>query len=64
MMAQEKRRSKDRLTVSLALGQREALDAIADRNNTTLAFVVRYAIAKFVEENRNRQLTLEFPEER
>jgi hypothetical protein len=63
MFSEEKRPSQDRLTVSLAPGQREALTAIARHNNTTLAFVVRYAIAKFVEASRDRQLQLEFPED-
>lgn len=63
MTEQRQCRTADRLTVSLAPGQREALTAIAERNNTTLAFVVRYAIARFVEENRDRQLRLQFPRE-
>ena len=61
MAGEDKRCSQDRLTVSLAPGQREALAAIARHNNTTLAFVVRYAIGRFIEENRDQQLRLEFP---
>ena len=55
-------RRYDRLTVTLAPGQREALQIIADHNNTTLAFVVRYALTRFVREAQSRQLRLEFPE--
>ncbi len=48
-----------RLTISLGLGQREALEAIADRNHTTLAFLVRYALDRFIEEHRQKQLRLD-----
>ena len=51
-----------RLTVSLGPGQREALEAIAERNNATLAFVVRYAITEFVENEHGRRVRLSFPE--
>ena len=48
-----------RLTITLGQGQREALEAIADRNRTTLAFVVRYALDRFIDEQRQKQLRLE-----
>ena len=48
-----------RLTITLGEGQREALVAIADRNHTTLAFIVRYALDRLIEEQRKRQLRLE-----
>jgi len=48
-----------RLTITLGEGQREALMAIADRNHTTLAFIVRYALERFIEEQRQKQLRLE-----
>ena len=53
--------SDDRLTVTLATGQRRALEVIARHNNTTLAFVVRYALAEFVKRNKKRKVTLSFP---
>lgn len=53
--------SNDRLTVSLASGQREALEKIAKRNHTTLAFVVRYALTECIERHVGGQLTLAFP---
>jgi hypothetical protein len=47
--------SSDRLTVSLARGQRAALDQIARRNNAALGFVVRYALSRFIETSRRDQ---------
>ena len=52
-----------RLTVSLAPGHRKALEAIAERNNTTLAFVVRYALTEFISDSQGKQLALRFPPE-
>lgn len=51
----------DRVTVTLAPGQRAVLEQIAERNETTLAFVVRYALKQFIQESESRQLKLEFP---
>jgi len=48
-----------RLTITLGQGQREALDVIADRNHTNLAFLVRYSLDRFIEEQRQKQLRLE-----
>jgi len=53
---------KSRLTVTLAPGQREVLEKIAAHNGTTYAHVVRYAIKKFISENRSGQLDLDFPD--
>jgi predicted transcriptional regulator len=47
--------------VSLSPDQRRILEAIAKRNHTSLAFVVRYALEKFVSENQDKQLNLVFP---
>lgn len=54
--------SEDRLTVSLAPGQRQALEAVAGRNGVKLAFVVRWALGEFIKQNRDQQLRLQFPE--
>jgi len=48
-----------RLTITLGEGQREALMTIVERNHTTLAFIVRYALDRFIEEQRQKQLRLE-----
>jgi hypothetical protein len=48
-----------RLTITLGQGQREDLQAIADRNRTKLAFIVRYALDRFIEEQRQKQLRLD-----
>ncbi len=55
---------KARLTVTLAPGQRSALEAIAEHNETTLAFVVRYALRRFIDEHGQGRLPLEFPNDR
>lgn len=54
---------KTRLTVTLGRGQRAALEAVATQNGTTLAFVVRYALSRFIEEHREDRLSLRFPSE-
>ena len=48
-----------RLTITLGQGQREALQAIADRNHTNLAFLVRYALDRFIEEHRQKRFRLD-----
>lgn len=48
-----------RLTITLGQGQREALEAIAKRNRTTRAFIIRYALDCFIEERRQRQFRLD-----
>ena len=52
----------DRLTISLAPGQRDDLERIADRNHTSLAFVVRYALTQLTQKHSERQLPLDLPE--
>lgn len=52
-----------RLTVTLGEGQRSALESIAWQNGTTLAFVVRYALRRFIDEHGEDRLTLRFPSE-
>ena len=52
-----------RVTVTLAPGQREILSAIATRNSATLAFVIRQAVTKYIEDSRDRQIKLQFPKE-
>jgi hypothetical protein len=52
---------RDRLTITLHEGQRDALEAIAARNRASMAFVVRYALDRFIEENRDEQLKLFHP---
>jgi hypothetical protein len=51
----------NRITVTLAPHQRDALELIAKENETTLAFVVRYALKRFIEDQAQGQLRLEFP---
>jgi hypothetical protein len=51
----------DRITVTLANGQRKILERIASENGTTLAFVVRYALKQFIKRSETGQLKLEFP---
>ncbi|HWR35881.1 MAG TPA: hypothetical protein VN622_08450 [Clostridia bacterium] len=51
----------DRLTVTLAPGQRQVLERIAELNSMKLAQVVRIAIATFVEDHRDKQIPLRFP---
>jgi hypothetical protein len=53
-----------RLTVTLTLEQRRVLEAIARQNHATLAFVVRYALAEFIDRHQGGQLTLSFPKPR
>ena len=52
-----------RLTVTLGKGQRAVLEAIATQNGTTLAFVVRYALRRFIEEHGEDRLMLRYPNE-
>jgi hypothetical protein len=47
-----------RLTVTLGRGQKETLQAIADRNNTTLSFLIRHALDRFIVEHQQEQLRL------
>lgn len=52
--------SSDRISISLAHGQREALEDIAARNSATISFVVRYALNEFLEKYEGKQLSLIF----
>jgi hypothetical protein len=64
MKRKSKRRIASRLTISLGKGQRELLQEIAEKNHTSLAYVLRYALEKFAAENKDARLPLEFPSER
>ncbi len=48
----------DRITISLAPGQREFLEEIAQNNKATLPFVVRYALNEFFDKYKGIQLPL------
>ena len=50
-----------RLTISLGPGQREQLETIAHINHTSIAFVIRYALERFIAETKDKQLRLNFP---
>ena len=60
MATNEKSMSSDRISISLAHGQREALEEIAVRNNATMSFIVRYALNEFLERHEGKQLPLSF----
>jgi len=62
MIISQSSEKTDRLTISLAPGQRDDLERIADRNHTSLAFVVRYALTHLIRQYSERQLPLDFPE--
>lgn len=64
MKQKKKRRASDRLTISLGEGQRELLETIADKNQRSLAYILRYALEKFAVDNKDKQLPLEFPSDR
>ena len=61
MLSDDAAGNQARLTITLGAGQRAALEEIASRNDATLAFVVRYALRRFIEESGQRRLPLEFP---
>lgn len=61
MLSEDSTANQARLTITLGPGQREALEEIASRNDATLAFVVRYALRRFIEESGQGRLPLEFP---
>jgi predicted DNA-binding protein len=61
MKKQKAQPDSDRVTVTLAPGQREVLERLAKANGTTLAFIVRYAIKHFIQESEGGQMRLEFP---
>ena len=62
-MAQRKAKSSNgtgRLTVTLAPGQREMLEAIARENQASLAFVTRRMLSDFIDAHRVGRLRLSF----
>jgi hypothetical protein len=61
-MARKKHKNLDaeRLTVTLREGQRRLLQSFADRNHVSVAFVIRYALDRFVAEHANKQLPFDF----
>lgn len=61
MLSDDSTGNQARLTITLGPGQRAALEEIASRNDATLAFVVRYALRRFIEESGQGRLLLEFP---
>lgn len=48
-----------RLTITLGQGQREALQDIAGRNRAKLAFIVRYALDRFIEKHSQKRSRLD-----
>jgi hypothetical protein len=50
----------DRLTITLREGQRHLLQVFADSNHVSVAFVVRYALDRFVAEHASKQLPFDF----
>ncbi len=58
-----KRAARERLSVTLTAAQRRALQAIANRNHTSVAYVIRYALDGFIKGAKDKRLTLRLPEE-
>jgi len=56
----QRRVSDERLTVSLAPGQRQTLDGIAEQNGVALSYVVRRAITEFLAKSNDGQMSLPF----
>jgi len=48
----------DRITISLAPGQRATLEEIAENNSATISFIVRYALNEFLDKYKSKQLPL------
>jgi len=59
-MEKTKKGQTDRITISLAPGQRDALETMAEQNCATLSYVVRYAINEFLDKQKDKQLPLTF----
>ncbi|MBI1953419.1 MAG: hypothetical protein HYS41_04770 [Candidatus Omnitrophica bacterium] len=65
LMAERKAKNQDgadRLTVTLAPGQRKMLETIARENHVSLAFVARRMLSDFIHAHRNKRLRLSFAE--
>ena len=61
-MTKERQPSEsDRVTVTLAVGQRDALERIAKLNGTKLAFLVRLAVKQLIQKSEAGELKLEVP---
>ena len=58
MTEKRKKASTDRITISLAPGQRVTLEKIAKKNNATISFVVRFALNEFIDKHEGKQLPL------
>jgi len=56
-----KRKTNERLTISLGDGQRQELETIAHTNHSSLAFVIRHALNHFIIEHKDKQLRLNIP---
>jgi len=54
----QKSLGSDRLTITLAPGQRESLMVIADNYGVGLAYLVRQALGRFIDEVSDSQLNL------
>jgi hypothetical protein len=59
----KRRVGRVRLSVTLTAAQRKAMQAIADRNHTSIAYVIRYALDGFIKGAKDKRLTLHLPEE-
>jgi len=59
--SKRKKLANARLTISLGKTQRQELEAIAQTNHSSLAFVIRHALNHFIVENKDKQLRLNFP---
>ena len=58
-MKNELKEKTPRITVTLGQGQRESIQAIAERNHTTPTFLVRYAVDRLIDDLRQKQLRLD-----
>jgi uncharacterized protein YdbL (DUF1318 family) len=54
----KRKQKKTRLSVPVTMSQRAALQAIADRNDISLARVIQEAIKEFLERHKDGRLSL------